>query len=68
MHTTVLVVFAVVYLGMLLGELPRLQLDRTGVALLGALVLLATEVVSLEQARDAVDLPTIALLVGRAHV
>jgi hypothetical protein len=36
--TVVLVVFAVVHLGMLLGEIPGLALDRTGVALLGALV------------------------------
>ena len=43
MDTIVLVVFAVVYLGMLLGEIPGLALDRTGVALLGALALVATE-------------------------
>jgi len=30
-------IFAVVYLGMFLGGLPRLKLDRTGVAVLGAL-------------------------------
>jgi Na+/H+ antiporter NhaD/arsenite permease-like protein len=41
--TIVLVVFAVVSLGMLLGEIPGLALDRTGVALLGALALVATE-------------------------
>ena len=37
----VLVVFALVYLGMILGEIPGLALDRTGVALLGAIALLA---------------------------
>lgn len=31
------VVFATVYTGMILGELPRLALDRTGVPLLGAI-------------------------------
>lgn len=55
-------VFAVVYLGMLLGRLPRLQLDRTGVALLGAIALVALGVVTIEEASRAVDLPTIALL------
>jgi hypothetical protein len=38
--TTVLVIFAFVYVGMVLGEIPGLALDRTGVALLGAIVLL----------------------------
>ena len=32
MATTVLVIFAAVYLGMILGGLPFLKLDRTGVA------------------------------------
>ena len=35
MNTAVLVIFVIVYLGMILGGLPFLQLDRTGVALLG---------------------------------
>jgi Na+/H+ antiporter NhaD/arsenite permease-like protein len=58
----VVVVFTLVYLGMLLGRLPRLQLDRTGVALLGAIALVASGAVPLEQAVAAVDVPTIALL------
>jgi len=58
----VALVFAAVYLGMLLGRFPRLRLDRTGIALLGAIALLATGVTSLEEARAAVDLPTLALL------
>ncbi len=33
-------VFALVYLGMFLGVLPRLKLDRTGVALLGAIAVI----------------------------
>jgi Na+/H+ antiporter NhaD/arsenite permease-like protein len=60
MHRTVLVVF--VYLGMVLGRIPRLKLDRTGVALLGAIALLATGAVTLEQAKTAVDTPTLGLL------
>ena len=59
-----LVVFALVYLGMLLGGLPGLRLDRTGVALLGAIALLAWGVLTPEQARDAIDVPTLALLFG----
>jgi Na+/H+ antiporter NhaD/arsenite permease-like protein len=55
-------VFVAVYAGMLLGRAPRLQLDRTGVALLGAIVLVAAEAVPLEDAVAAVDGPTMALL------
>lgn len=64
MRTTAVAVFAVVYLGMILGGLPRLALDRTGVALLGAIVLIASGDMTLAAAADAVDAPTLALLFG----
>ena len=64
MDTTVLLVFALVYVGMMLGSLPRLAIDRTGIALLGAIVLLATGRVGVAEAWQAVDVPTIALLLG----
>jgi Na+/H+ antiporter NhaD/arsenite permease-like protein len=57
-------VFAVVYFGMMLGELPGLRMDRTGIALLGAIVLVATERLSLQEAWAAIDVPTMALLLG----
>jgi Na+/H+ antiporter NhaD/arsenite permease-like protein len=60
--TTVLVVFALVYLGMILGGLPWLRLDRTGVALLGAIAVIGAGDLSPEQAAQAVHLPTILLL------
>jgi Na+/H+ antiporter NhaD/arsenite permease-like protein len=60
----VVAIFAVVYLGMLLGEIPGLALDRTGVALLGALALVASERVTAAAAWQAVDVPTLALLFG----
>jgi Na+/H+ antiporter NhaD/arsenite permease-like protein len=49
---------------MLLGEIPGLALDRTGVALLGALALVATERVTPAAAWASVDVPTLALLFG----
>jgi len=64
MDGTVLLVFALVYLGMILGGLPGLALDRTGVALLGAIALLAVGRMTLAQAALAVDLPTVGLLFG----
>lgn len=64
MNILVLVVFTAVYLGMVLGRFPGLAIDRTGVALLGAIVLLVAEALSPEQARDAIDVPTMGLLFG----
>jgi Na+/H+ antiporter NhaD/arsenite permease-like protein len=60
--TLVVAIFAVVYLGMFLGGLPRLHLDRTGVALLGAIAIVGAGVMTPEAAADAVHLPTIVLL------
>ncbi len=57
-------VFVTVYVGMFLGGLPRLQMDRTGVALLGAIVLLVSGTLPLGAAVGHVDVPTIALLFG----
>ncbi len=58
----VVAVFATVYLGMFLGGLPRLKLDRSGVALLGAIAVIALTGMPLEDAARSVDLPTIVLL------
>lgn len=58
----VLAVFGVVYLGMILGGLPRLHLDRTGVALLGAIAIVGAGVLTPEQAAQSIHLPTILLL------
>jgi Na+/H+ antiporter NhaD/arsenite permease-like protein len=60
--TTVVIVFAVVYLGMILGGLPFFQLDRTGIAVLGAIALVAAGDVSLEQAGRSIHTPTLLLL------
>ncbi|MFM7396308.1 MAG: SLC13 family permease [Gammaproteobacteria bacterium] len=60
--TAVLVVFGVVYLCMFLGGLPAVKIDRTGVAVLGAIAMIAVTGLSLEEAARAVDLPTIVLL------
>ena len=58
----IVVVFGVVYLGMFLGGLPRLRLDRSGVALLGAIAMIALSGMGVVEAAQAIDLPTILLL------
>ncbi|MFT3988366.1 SLC13 family permease [Aestuariivirga sp.] len=56
------IVFILVYLGMAVGTVPGLRLDRTGVALIGLIVLLASGDLSMAKAGAAVDMPTITLL------
>jgi Na+/H+ antiporter NhaD/arsenite permease-like protein len=60
--TLAVIVFILVYVGMALGRVPGLAVDRTGVALLGLIVLLASGDLTLDEAGRAVDMPTIALL------
>ena len=62
MTTLAVLIFILVYIGMALGRVPGLRLERTGVALLGLIVLLASGDLSLDEAARAIDLPTIALL------
>jgi len=62
MTTAIFIIFCIVYLGMILGGLPFLQLDRTGVALLGAIALIGLEAVTPEQAALSIHLPTLVLL------
>jgi Na+/H+ antiporter NhaD/arsenite permease-like protein len=58
----VLVVFVLVYGGMILGEIPGLAIDRSGIALLGAIAIVAIGGLSVEEAWIAIDAHTIALL------
>ena len=62
MPTIIFAVFCIVYLGMILGGLPFLQLDRTGIALLGAIALIGIGAVSPDEAAKSIHLPTLILL------
>ena len=57
-------VFAATYLVIAIGRLPGSRLDRTGAALLGASLMVATGTLSPEEAYRAIDLETLALLLG----
>lgn len=59
-----LVTFAGTYLGLALGRLPVFRVDRTGVAIIGAALMVVTGVVGWEQAVAAVDAHTLVLLFG----
>ena len=64
MTALVLGVFVAVYAGLALGRLPGLAIDRTGFALLGALVLYAAGAIDGAGVAAAVDMPTVAVLFG----
>ena len=62
LQTAIVAIFAWVYLGMFLGGLPKLKLDRSGVALLGGIAVVGIGAMTTEEAARAVHLPTILLL------
>jgi Na+/H+ antiporter NhaD/arsenite permease-like protein len=64
MTLLVVAVFVAVYLGMILGRIPGLALDRTGLALLGAIVLFASSAIATDDLLRAVNIETMAVLFG----
>ncbi|ANC91043.1 anion transporter [Azospirillum humicireducens] len=64
MTATILILFGATYLGMALGRFPGLSIDRTGIALVAAILLLATGALDTGQLVAAVDFPTIFILLG----
>jgi Na+/H+ antiporter NhaD/arsenite permease-like protein len=57
-------VFAFTYGGIALGRIPGLRLDRPGIALLGAALMIGIGALTLDEAYRAIDLNTITLLLG----
>jgi hypothetical protein len=51
----VVLLFACVYLGMALGRWPGLMLDRSGIALVGAIVLVLAGALGADEVRAATD-------------
>ena len=57
-------VFLATYIVVALGKIPVYRIDRAGAALLGGSLMVATGVLSLEEAYRAIDFDTIVLLLG----
>ena len=57
-------VFLATYVVLAIGKLPVYRIDRTGAALLGASLMVATGVLSTEEAYAAINFDTIILLLG----
>src|SRR5499433_1163726 len=63
MHAAiVLLILILTYIGMAAGRIAWLRVDRTGIALLAAIALLASGQMTLDDFGSAVDLPTLAFL------
>ena len=57
-------IFLGTYVVLALGRIPGLRVDRTGAAIIGASLMVATNVLSLDEAYQAIHLDTIVLLFG----
>ena len=57
-------IFAGSYLALAVGKVPGLSIDRAGVALVGAALMVASGALQLDEAYKAIDLDTITLLLG----
>ena len=62
MKETVTIIFLITYLGVAIGKVPGLALDRTGIALLGAVAMIVSGAIDTKEAVLAVHIPTILLL------
>ncbi len=62
--TAIVVIFALTYLGIALGRVPGLKLNRTGIVLLGAIAMAAFSGISTKAIVDLVNWPTMLLLFG----
>ena len=60
------IIFVATYTGLALGRVPGLRMDRTGIALVGATLMLATGTLDLTQAvsPESIDFKTLFLLFG----
>jgi len=57
-------IFAASYLALAIGKIPGLSIDRAGVALVGACLMVAAGVLPLEDAYRAIDIDALTLLLG----
>ena len=58
------IVFLLTYAGIALGRIPGFRLDRAGIALTGAALMMAIGAITPDEAYRAVNLDTLALLLG----
>src|SRR5262245_55120203 len=64
MTSFIIIVFALTYVGMALGRIPGLKVDRTGIAMIAAVVLVAAEALPPDKIASAIHFPTLLLMGG----
>jgi Na+/H+ antiporter NhaD/arsenite permease-like protein len=57
-------IFLLTYVVIAIGRVPGLRLDRAGAALVGGTLMVAVGAVGLDRLAQAIDMPTLALLLG----
>ena len=60
----IIIVFALTYIGMAIGRVPGSRVDRTGIAMIAAVVLVAAGAVPAAEVAAAIHFPTLLLLAG----
>jgi len=63
-QSAALLIFGATYLVLAIGRLPGFRVDRTGAAIIGASLMLAANVLTVEEAYAAINYDTIMLLFG----
>jgi Na+/H+ antiporter NhaD/arsenite permease-like protein len=58
------IIFLATYLVLAIGRIPGLRVDRTGAAVIGASLMVAANVLTLDEAYAAIHMDTIVLLFG----
>jgi Na+/H+ antiporter NhaD/arsenite permease-like protein len=64
MTTTAVIIFVITFLGIIYTRLPKVNIDRPSAAFFGAVAMILFGVLTFEEAVQAIDFNTIALLLG----
>ncbi len=64
MTTTAIIIFVITFLGIIYTRLPKVNIDRPSAAFFGAVAMILFGVLTFEEAVQAIDFNTIALLLG----
>ncbi len=64
MQTIALIIFIITYIGIIFTRLPRMNIDRPSAAFFGAVAMILFGVITFDEAIQAIDFNTIALLLG----
>ena len=64
MATTAVIIFIITFLGIIYTRLPKVNIDRPSAAFFGAVAMILFGIITFEEAVQAIDFNTIALLLG----